>query len=52
MRKIVLGEGDDVEAAERAIKKLLPIAQAIPTARKAAADAGLSQIYFSHLDKP
>ena len=52
MHKIVLGEGNDVEVAERAIQKLLPIAQAMPTARKAAADAGLSQIYFSHLDKP
>jgi len=52
MHKIVLGEGNDREVAGRAIQKLLPIAQAMPTARKAVADAGLSQIYFSHLDKP
>ena len=52
MHKIVVGEGNDVEVAERAIQKLLPMAQAVPASRKAAADAGLSQIYFSHLDKP
>ena len=52
MHKIVLGEGDDVEAVERAIQKLLPVAQAVAASWKGAADAGLSQIYFSHLEKP
>jgi len=52
MHKIVMGVGSDADVAGRAIQKLLPIAQAMPMARKAAADAGLSQIYFSHLDKP
>ncbi|HTI92497.1 MAG TPA: DUF4175 family protein [Puia sp.] len=52
MHKLILGEGGDIEVAERAIQKLLPLAQAVPASRKAVSDAGLSQIYFSHLGKP
>jgi hypothetical protein len=55
MRRVVAGEAGgmaDVLLAEQTIRKLLPAAQAVPAPAKAAADAGLSQIYFSHLDKP
>jgi hypothetical protein len=52
MHKLILGKEGDIEVAERAIQKLLPVAQAAPASRKAVSDAGLSQIYFSHLSKP
>lgn len=56
MRRVVAREAEvtaaDVLSAEQAIRKLLPAAQAVPVPGGAAADAGLSQIYFSHLNKP
>lgn len=55
MRRVVAIEGRgkaDVLLAEQAIRKLLPVAQAVPASPGPAADAGLSQIYFSHLYKP
>lgn len=50
--RVVAGNTGDVLLAEQAIRKLLPVAREVPAPGKAAADAGLSQIYFSHLDKP
>lgn len=37
--------------AEQAIRKLLPVAQAEPVAKKGPADEGLGQLYFSHIGK-
>jgi hypothetical protein len=50
---VVAGAGEgDVLLAQQAMRKLLPGAQAVPVGRKVQADAGLSQLYFSHIDKP
>jgi hypothetical protein len=42
----------DIPVIERAIRKLLPVAEALPAAGQRAADAGLSQLYFRHLNDP
>jgi hypothetical protein len=55
IRRIVgggAGVEEDVLLAEQVIRKLLPAAEAVPVGRERAADAGLSQLYFSHIEKP
>jgi hypothetical protein len=42
----------DIPVIERAIRKLLAVAEAVPAAEQRAADAGLSQLYFRHLNDP
>jgi hypothetical protein len=37
---------------ERAIRQLLPVAEALPVAERPAVDDGLSQLYFRHLNDP
>ena len=46
------GVVSDIPVIERAIRKLLPVAEAVPAAGQRAADAGLSQLYFRHLNDP
>jgi hypothetical protein len=45
-------EAGDVLSAQKAIRRLLPEAEATPVAGRAAADDGLSGLYFSHLSDP
>jgi Domain of unknown function (DUF4175) len=45
------GERADIPVIEQAIRKLLPGVEAAPAAEKGAADAGLSQLYFHHLNE-
>ena len=52
MKKIIEGKGGDVEIVQRAIRRLLPVAQAAPVKKRGMLDAGLSQLYFSHIGKP
>jgi Domain of unknown function (DUF4175) len=42
----------DAVVVQRAIRKLLPEADAAPSAKKAVSDGGLSHLYFSHLHDP
>jgi hypothetical protein len=42
----------DIPVIERAIRELLPVAEALPAAEQRPADAGLSQLYFRHLNDP
>ncbi len=42
----------DIPMIERAIRQLLPVAEALPVAAQQTADAGLSQLYFRHLNDP
>jgi hypothetical protein len=52
LRGIVdMGAAADIPAIEQAIRKLLPGVEAAPAAEKEAADAGLSQFYFHHLNE-
>jgi hypothetical protein len=56
MRRIVEDAGGagaaDVLLVQRAIRKLLPETEAVPSAGRGHADAGLSHLYFSHLNDP
>ncbi len=53
LRRMIDGVGGtDIPGIERAIRKLLPAAEAVPAAGSRAADAGLSQLYFHHLNEP
>jgi hypothetical protein len=42
----------DIPKIERAIRQLLPVAEALPVAGQRTADGGLSQLYFRHLNDP
>jgi hypothetical protein len=42
----------DILLAQRAIRKMLPEAEAVPSKGKAAADDGLSQLYFRNINEP
>jgi hypothetical protein len=42
----------DIPVIERAIRELLAVAEAVPVAGQRAADEGLSQLYFRHLNDP
>ena len=53
MRRLTAGPmAGDIPVIERAIGKLLPVAEALPVAERQAADDGLSQLYFRHLNDP
>ena len=47
-----LRAGGDISVIERAIRQLLPVAEALPVADRGVADGGLSQLYFRHLKDP
>jgi len=47
-----LRAGGDISVIERAIRQLLPVAEALPVAERPAVDDGLSQLYFRHLNDP
>jgi hypothetical protein len=52
LKKLVRGEARvDVVAVERAIRRLLPVAQAAPAAEKGMADGGLGKLYFGDIGK-
>jgi hypothetical protein len=52
LKKFIGGEaGADVVAVERAIRRLLPVAQATPAAEKGMADGGLGDLYFGDIGK-
>ena len=42
----------NIPVIERAIRQLLPVAEALPVAGRQTADDGLSQLYFRHLNDP
>lgn len=42
----------DIPVIEWAIRQLLPVTEALPVASQQPADAGLSQLYFRHLNDP
>ena len=47
-----LRAGGDISVIERAIRELLPVAEALPATEQRPADGGLSQLYFRHLNDP
>jgi len=47
-----LRAGGDISVIERAIRELLPVAEALPATEQRSADGGLSQLYFRHLNDP
>jgi len=52
MRRILSGiRRDDVLSAQRAIRKLLPVAEATVGVSRAPADGGLSRLYYLHMEK-
>ncbi|MDO6434975.1 hypothetical protein Q4E93_30455 [Flavitalea sp. BT771] len=55
MRRVLAGgeeEGGDRQLAQRAIRKLVSLPEASPSRRPGPPDAGLSQLYFSNVNKP
>jgi hypothetical protein len=53
MRRMTAGVmAGDIPVIERAIRTLLPVAEALPVAEQRPVDAGLSQLYFRHLNDP
>lgn len=55
MRRILEGGAvkvDDAWSAQRAIRRLLPVAEATVGVSRVPADGGLSRLYYSHIEKP
>ena len=53
MRRMAAGAmAGDIPVIERAIRTLLPVTEALPVAEQRPVDAGLSQLYFRHLNDP
>lgn len=51
LKSILEGGSGDVAAVERAIRELLPEAEAVPGLEKAPADGGLGKLYFEEVDR-